>query len=187
MSACHRCALSRSVTCGWRDRRWTCLFLDCGGPGPRVTYQKVIIPVACHVEGGGSTAWDAVFLGSVGRLLEDEVSERRGGRKGRQALGSLAVGQGGMMMDPGLGQSSSSSGQARWDGWTWFWLGVPFALSGSLAAETASARGARDGCSKEKEREKEYVLCGTRFTARRCCAGEKVWKEPQGGTREGGR
>ena len=105
-SACHRCALSRSVTCGWRDRRWTCLFLDCGGPGPRVTYQKVIIPVACHVEGRRSTAWDAGFVGSVGRLLEDEVSERRGGRKGRQALGCLAVGQGGMMMDPGLGQDS---------------------------------------------------------------------------------
>lgn len=42
--------LSHSVTCGW-DRTWTWLFLDCGGPRPRVTYQKVIIPVACH--GGG--------------------------------------------------------------------------------------------------------------------------------------
>lgn len=38
-------------------------------------------------------------------------------------------------------------GRPWWDGWTWFWLGVPFALSGSLAAETASAR--------ESERERD--------------------------------
>lgn len=73
--------LSRSVTCGW-DRTWTWLFLDCGGPRPRVTYQKVIIPVACHVEGRQSTAWDAGILESVGRLLLDEVSDGVG-RKGR--------------------------------------------------------------------------------------------------------
>lgn len=53
------------------------------------------------------------------------------------------------MMDPGLGQSSS--GRPKWDGWTWFWLGVPFALSGSLAAETASARETRDVCRGRRE------------------------------------
>lgn len=137
MSACQPLRLSRSVTCGW-DRTWTCLFLDCGGPGPGVTYQKVIIPVACHVEGGQSTAWDASFLGSVGRLLQEEVSD---GWKEGQAGRHFAVwrfGQGGMMMDPGLGQSSSGQALVGW--MDLVRLGVPFALSGSLAAETASAR-----------------------------------------------
>lgn len=60
----------------------------------------------------------------------------------------------------------------------WSGLALPFALSGSIPAETASARERRRWFVGSRR-----VLCGTRFGARKMLCRREGWKEPQGGRR----
>lgn len=57
----------------------------------------------------------------------------------------------------------------------------PFCLVGFATSRNSVSKRQRERLMRDGSR--EQVLCGTRFGARRCCAGEKVGRKLQGGRR----